>query len=96
MQEQEDVLGPSGELSWEALNNMNLLYNCIKEALRMWPPLIFLMRKAKKDIVSPHFSRCCLRRRRRTLAASDGPFVAMYCGLVMFDCVVRLVCGCCV
>jgi len=48
--EQSAVLGPSGELSWDALNQMDLMYNCIKEVLRMWPPLIFLMRKAKKDI----------------------------------------------
>lgn len=50
MAEQDSVLGPSGELTWDGLNGLNLMYNCIKEVLRMWPPLIFLMRKAKKDI----------------------------------------------
>ncbi len=39
------------ELTWDMVQNMNLLYNCIKETLRMWPPLLFLMRKLNKDVV---------------------------------------------
>jgi sterol 14-demethylase len=53
LKEQEDVksLMANGEHTWESLQAMPLLYNCIKEALRMWPPLLFLMRKLMKDTV---------------------------------------------
>ncbi|CAN8070387.1 unnamed protein product [Agarophyton chilense] len=45
-QEQEEVLKTTnGELNYEALTRMNLLHSCMKETLRMHPPLIFLMRK---------------------------------------------------
>lgn len=45
-QEQEEVLSESGgELNYGALVKMNLLHACMKETLRMHPPLIFLMRK---------------------------------------------------
>lgn len=45
LQEQNKVLGEFGELSYGALVQMNLLHACMKESLRMHPPLIFLMRK---------------------------------------------------
>jgi len=43
--EQEKVLtGTNGELNFSALSQMDLLYWCMKETLRMCPPLILLMR----------------------------------------------------
>lgn len=33
----------------EALNKMEKLHHCVKEALRMYPPLIFIMRKVLKS-----------------------------------------------
>ncbi|KAI0558076.1 cytochrome P450 family 51-CYP51G1 [Gracilaria domingensis] len=45
-EEQEQVLSATGgKLNYEALTKMNLLHSCMKETLRMHPPLIFLMRK---------------------------------------------------
>ena len=38
------------ELTYEHVSKMDLLHNCVKETLRMHPPLIMLMRKAKVDI----------------------------------------------
>jgi sterol 14-demethylase len=37
-------------ITHEALDGMKLLHNAIKEALRMFPPLILLMRKAQADV----------------------------------------------
>eukprot|EP01087_Luapelamoeba_hula_P015814 TRINITY_DN477_c0_g1_i1.p1 TRINITY_DN477_c0_g1~~TRINITY_DN477_c0_g1_i1.p1 ORF type:complete len:487 (-),score=98.66 TRINITY_DN477_c0_g1_i1:70-1530(-) len=49
MAEQERVLNETdGELTLEALDNMTDLHNCVKEALRMYPPLIFVMRQVTK------------------------------------------------
>lgn len=46
IKEQEDILSESDEgLNYAALMKMNLLHACMKETLRMHPPLIFLMRK---------------------------------------------------
>lgn len=42
---------PDG-LSWDALKGMDLLHRCIKETVRMYPPLIFLMRAVKVPMVS--------------------------------------------
>ena len=39
-----------GEMSFDALGEMVLLENCIKETLRKYPPLIVLMRKATQDL----------------------------------------------
>lgn len=45
-EEQEAVMKETnGELNYKALTKMNLLHSCMKETLRMHPPLIFLMRK---------------------------------------------------
>jgi len=50
IQEQEKIIAENGtELNWETLNKMDLLYRCIKEAIRMNPPLIMLMRKTLHD-----------------------------------------------
>jgi sterol 14-demethylase len=53
LQEQTAVLGSNGggsELTFDQVNQMELLHNCVKEALRMYPPLIMLMRQAMKDV----------------------------------------------
>ncbi len=45
-EEQTRVLASTQQqLNWDALGQLNLLELCIKEAIRMNPPLIFLMRK---------------------------------------------------
>ena len=41
-----------GKLCYEALMEMQLLENCIKETLRMFPPLVVLMRKVLSADVS--------------------------------------------
>lgn len=47
VEEQKTVLEEfNGEICYAALVKMNLLHACMKETLRMHPPLIFLMRKA--------------------------------------------------
>lgn len=46
IEEQKNVLSEqNGELNYDALVKMDLLHSCMKETLRMHPPLIFLMRK---------------------------------------------------
>lgn len=52
VQEQKDLIGSDGaELTYEVVDKMELLHNCMREALRMHPPLVLLMRKCKKDVV---------------------------------------------
>eukprot|EP00871_Galdieria_phlegrea_P005844 jgi/Galph1/747/GphlegSOOS_G5526.1 len=49
LKEQESIMSEFGdELNYEALSKMNLLHMCVKETLRMYPPLILLMRKVLK------------------------------------------------
>jgi sterol 14-demethylase len=54
MEEQEQVMGDdtfSGkELDFDEVSKMEYLQNCVKESLRLQPPLIMLMRMAMKDI----------------------------------------------
>ena len=46
LEEQDSILSETdGQLNYSALVKMNLLHACMKETLRMHPPLIFLMRK---------------------------------------------------
>lgn len=42
LEEQETVLkgDPSTPLTWEHLGEMELLHNCMRETLRMYPPLV--------------------------------------------------------
>jgi sterol 14alpha-demethylase len=49
MDEQETVLS-SNSFDFDALAQMPYLQNCVKEALRLHPPLIMLMRMAMQDI----------------------------------------------
>lgn len=51
LKEQEDVLKDASQpLDYDALNEMGLMHDCMREALRLCPPLILLIRKAMKDI----------------------------------------------
>lgn len=53
MEEQKKVLGEDGmnqPLTFDTVNQMDYLQNCVKESLRMYPPLIMLMRQAMCDI----------------------------------------------
>lgn len=41
LEEQEAVLkGEDTPLTWEHLGDMELLHNCMRETLRMYPPLV--------------------------------------------------------
>jgi sterol 14-demethylase len=51
--EQTQILGelnPDTPLDFDRVNNMEYLQNCVKESLRMYPPLIMLMRMALSDV----------------------------------------------
>ena len=52
LKEQHDVLGNDyqGHIDYDSVGKMEYLQNCVKEALRMFPPLIMLMRMAMQDI----------------------------------------------
>jgi len=51
MEEQEENIKKYGEdLNYDALNDMPFLHACIKEALRIHPPIIFVMRKLTVDM----------------------------------------------
>lgn len=45
-----------GELNYDALMAMGLMRNCISETLRLYPPLIFLMRKVVVDRQCRHWT----------------------------------------
>ncbi len=47
---QKSSLSSSMPLDYEQVGEMEYLGNCTKEALRMFPPLIMLMRQAMSDI----------------------------------------------
>lgn len=49
--EVDSVVKPGEPLTFEHVQKMDLLHNCVKEALRLQPPLIMLMRRAKQDVV---------------------------------------------
>ena len=50
VEEQQRILAQHGpELSMEVLSDMPVLHACITEALRMYPPLIMLLRLAKSS-----------------------------------------------
>jgi len=50
LEEQKEIIAQNGrEITFETLRKSVKLENCIREALRMYPPLIMLMRKVKKS-----------------------------------------------
>jgi len=50
VEEQKEIIKQDGhEITFETLRKSVKLENCIREALRMYPPLIMLMRKVKKS-----------------------------------------------
>lgn len=50
--EQQSVLGSQVDkpLDFDDVGKMDLLFNCLRETLRMHPPLIMLMRKCRQDL----------------------------------------------
>jgi len=49
--EQKEIIAQDGhEITFDSLRKSVKLENCIREALRMYPPLIMLMRKVKKPL----------------------------------------------
>jgi sterol 14-demethylase len=58
MEEQKKILGTDDYLQasvdFDTIGNMEYLQNCIKEALRMYPPLILLMRMAAQDVTTTY------------------------------------------
>merc|ERR1712232_153257 len=46
----EDLGADSTPLEYSHVGDMELLHNCMKEALRLCPPLILLIRKALRDL----------------------------------------------
>ena len=51
LREIHDVAEQNGGINYEALREMKFLHNCVKEALRMYPPLIFVMR----EVIEPFY-----------------------------------------
>lgn len=51
IKEVDEICPPGKEMTFDDIQQMDLLHNCVKEALRMKPPLIMLMRKVKRDLV---------------------------------------------
>lgn len=49
LEEQREVLGDGGECSLDALRRLSVLERCIKEAERLHPPLVVLMRKVLRE-----------------------------------------------
>lgn len=47
--------GASFSIDYDKLLQLDLLHRCIKEALRMYPPLIFIMRAVKKERRYKHY-----------------------------------------
>ena len=76
--EQEEVMKKyNGEINLDSLAEMNLMHACVKETLRLFPPLIVLMRKCMepmtftnsegKDIVIPKVSTLHTHARARAV-----------------------------
>jgi sterol 14-demethylase len=50
MKEQDEILDPTKEaLEFDDIQQMELMHNCMREALRMCPTFIMLLRKVMKD-----------------------------------------------
>ncbi len=51
LHEQQEVFGRhNGVFNWDSIGELKLLGQCIKEALRMYPPLLAIMRKVRKEL----------------------------------------------
>lgn len=50
MKEQKEVMGDDTQLTFEKVSKMQFLEMCIRESLRMYPPLVLLMRKVHKEL----------------------------------------------
>ncbi|KAA8491187.1 Sterol 14-demethylase [Porphyridium purpureum] len=51
LDEQRRIIAEYGaEINFETLSKMDVLHNCMKETLRMYPPLIFLIRLVLKEL----------------------------------------------
>jgi sterol 14alpha-demethylase len=53
MEEQEKLLGSNNrdaKLEFEHIQNMEYLHNCMREALRMCPTFIMILRRAEQDV----------------------------------------------
>mmetsp|Transcript_22025 Transcript_22025/g.28729 ORF Transcript_22025/g.28729 Transcript_22025/m.28729 type:complete len:496 (-) Transcript_22025:214-1701(-) len=50
LKEVEELHPKDSELTYDDVVKFDFMHNCVKESLRMFPPLIMLMRKAKVDI----------------------------------------------
>eukprot|EP00752_Nemacystus_decipiens_P012523 g11091.t1 len=77
MEEQRRVLkGPDTLLTWDHLGEMEVLHNCIREALRMYPPLVYLARMAKKDFTVTSKGKMFTVPKGHYVGSS--PYVAMH------------------
>eukprot|EP00817_Percolomonadidae_sp_ATCC50343_P004640 CAMPEP_0117423666 /NCGR_PEP_ID=MMETSP0758-20121206/4233_1 /TAXON_ID=63605 /ORGANISM="Percolomonas cosmopolitus, Strain AE-1 (ATCC 50343)" /LENGTH=398 /DNA_ID=CAMNT_0005206969 /DNA_START=195 /DNA_END=1391 /DNA_ORIENTATION=+ len=57
LEEQENVVGFRDEnLTWATIKKMTYLENCMNEALRMFPPLIMVMRRVAKKVKVGNFT----------------------------------------
>eukprot|EP00002_Diphylleia_rotans_P008328 TRINITY_DN1810_c0_g1_i1.p1 TRINITY_DN1810_c0_g1~~TRINITY_DN1810_c0_g1_i1.p1 ORF type:complete len:494 (-),score=107.30 TRINITY_DN1810_c0_g1_i1:102-1583(-) len=56
LQEQATNIDPSVPLTLETVENLPYLHRCIKEALRLFPPIIFLMRKVLVDLTFENYT----------------------------------------
>lgn len=57
VEEQKEVLGEDlGALDYDSLKKMTLLDQCIRETLRLKPPIITLMRKAMTNVEYKHYA----------------------------------------
>jgi len=55
VEEQDNVVGDKTELTYEMLKDMKLLNNCIKETLRLRPPIGIIFRKVVQDFKYKEF-----------------------------------------
>ncbi|CAN0171537.1 unnamed protein product [Ascophyllum nodosum] len=76
LEEQEAVLkSKDTPLTWEHLGEMELLHNCMRETLRMYPPLVLLLRMAKKNFTVTSKGKSFTVPKGHYVATS--PYVAM-------------------
>ena len=77
--EQKTVLGSSSTaLDFELVGQMEYLQNATKEALRMFPPLIMLMRMAMADIETSHEGKKYIIPKGTICITSPGNFLSLF------------------